>query len=42
VSLYKAGKLRLGSLIEPCGLDDLNEAFDRMRRGEAVRSVIVY
>jgi S-(hydroxymethyl)glutathione dehydrogenase / alcohol dehydrogenase len=42
VSLYKAGKVRLGSLIEPCGLDDLNEAFDRMRRGEAVRSVIVY
>jgi S-(hydroxymethyl)glutathione dehydrogenase / alcohol dehydrogenase len=42
VSLYTAGKLRLGSLVEPCALDDVNAAFDRMRRGEAVRSVIVY
>jgi S-(hydroxymethyl)glutathione dehydrogenase / alcohol dehydrogenase len=42
VSLYTAGKLRLDRLIEPCALDDLNDAFDRMRRGEAVRPVIVY
>jgi Zn-dependent alcohol dehydrogenase len=42
ISLYRAGRLRLGSLIERCALDDVNAAFDRMRRGEAVRSVIVY
>jgi len=42
VSLYRAGRLRLDPLIERCGLDDVNAAFDRIRRGEAVRSVIVY
>jgi Zn-dependent alcohol dehydrogenase len=42
VSLYRAGRLRLDPLIERCGLDDINTAFERIRRGEAVRSVIVY
>ena len=42
VSLYRSGRLRLDPLIETCALDDVNEAFDRIRRGEAVRSVIVY
>jgi Zn-dependent alcohol dehydrogenase len=42
VSLYRSGRLRLDPLVEPCALDDVNAAFDRMRRGEAVRSVIVY
>jgi Zn-dependent alcohol dehydrogenase len=42
VSLYRSGRLRLDPLIETCALDDINVAFDRIRRGEAVRSVIVY
>jgi S-(hydroxymethyl)glutathione dehydrogenase/alcohol dehydrogenase len=42
VSLYRSGRLRLDPLIETCALDGVNDALDRMRRGEAVRSVIVY
>jgi S-(hydroxymethyl)glutathione dehydrogenase/alcohol dehydrogenase len=42
VDLYRSGRLALAPLVETCGLDDINEAFDRLRRGEAVRSVIVY
>jgi Zn-dependent alcohol dehydrogenase len=42
VSLYRSGRLRLDPLIETCTLDDINAAFDRIRDGEAVRSVIVY
>ncbi|HYX83740.1 MAG TPA: alcohol dehydrogenase catalytic domain-containing protein [Gaiellales bacterium] len=42
VALYRAGRLRLEPLIETCGLEDVNAAFERMRRGEAARSVIVY
>jgi S-(hydroxymethyl)glutathione dehydrogenase / alcohol dehydrogenase len=42
VSLYASGRLRLDPLIETCSLGDVNDAFERMRRGEAVRSVIVY
>jgi S-(hydroxymethyl)glutathione dehydrogenase / alcohol dehydrogenase len=42
VSLYRSGRLRLDPLIETCTLDDINVAFERIRRGEAVRSVIVY
>ncbi len=42
VSLYRSGRLRLDPLIETCALDDINAALDRMRRGEATRSVIVY
>lgn len=39
---YRAGELQLGQVVERIALDDINEAFDRIRRGEAVRSVIVY
>jgi Zn-dependent alcohol dehydrogenase len=42
VDLYRDGRLRLEPLITPCGLDDVNDAFARMRAGETARSVIVY
>jgi S-(hydroxymethyl)glutathione dehydrogenase / alcohol dehydrogenase len=42
VELYRAGSLRLDSLITPCTLDDVNDAFRRMEVGETARSVIVY
>ncbi len=42
VDLYRDGRLRLDSLISTIALDDVNEAFDRMRAGEGARSVIVY
>jgi Zn-dependent alcohol dehydrogenase len=43
VDLYRAGKLRLDALISvTCGLDEINEAFTRMDRGEGARTIIVY
>jgi S-(hydroxymethyl)glutathione dehydrogenase/alcohol dehydrogenase len=42
VDLYRAGRIRLAPLVATCGLDDVNDAFDRMRHGDATRSVIVY
>ena len=42
VELYREGRLRLEPLITTCGLDDVNDAFARMRAGETARSVIVY
>ena len=42
VDLYRDGRLRLDPLISTIALDDVNEAFDRMRAGEGARSVIVY
>jgi NDMA-dependent alcohol dehydrogenase len=42
IELYRDGRLRLDPLIATCTLDDVNEAFGRMERGEAARSVIVY
>jgi S-(hydroxymethyl)glutathione dehydrogenase/alcohol dehydrogenase len=42
VDLYREGRLRLDSLITPCGLEDVNRAFARMEAGETARSVIVY
>jgi S-(hydroxymethyl)glutathione dehydrogenase / alcohol dehydrogenase len=42
VELYRDGRLRLEPLITTCGLDDVNDAFARMRAGETARSVIVY
>jgi len=43
VELYRAGKLRLDPLISvTCGLDEINEAFARMDRGEGARTVILY
>ena len=41
--LYLAGKLPVDELISHrIGLEDVNEAFDAMRRGERARSVIVF
>ncbi|MDQ6730609.1 MAG: Zn-dependent alcohol dehydrogenase [Actinomycetota bacterium] len=42
VELYRDGRLRLEPLITTCGLDDVNDAFARMRAGQTARSVIVY
>jgi len=42
IDLYRDGRLRLDPLIATCTLDDVNDAFGRMERGEAARSVIVY
>jgi NDMA-dependent alcohol dehydrogenase len=42
IELYRDGRLRLEPLITTCGLDDVNDAFERMQAGETARSVIVY
>jgi Zn-dependent alcohol dehydrogenase len=43
LDLYRAGRLKLDPLIgATCGLDDVNEAFDRMAAGEIARTVIRY
>jgi len=42
VDLYLQGRLELDSFVsETIGLDDVEEAFDRMERGEVLRSVVV-
>src|SRR5450631_1877440 len=42
VDLYLQGRLDLDSFVsETIGLDDVEEAFDRMQRGEVLRSVVV-
>jgi len=42
VDLYQRGKLDLdGFVSETIGLDDIEHAFDRMQRGEVLRSVVV-
>ena len=42
VDLYLQGRLDLDSFVsETIGLDDVEEAFDRMERGEVLRSVVV-
>ena len=43
VDFYLDGRLRLDEMISSrIGLDEVNGAFDRMRRGEAARQVIVF
>ena len=43
VDFYLDGRLRLDEMISSrIGLDEVNEAFDRMRKGEAARQVIVF
>jgi S-(hydroxymethyl)glutathione dehydrogenase / alcohol dehydrogenase len=43
VDFYLDGRLRLDEMISArIGLDEVNGAFDRMRRGEAARQVIVF
>lgn len=43
LDLYRSGRLRLGALVgATCGLEEINEAFARMERGEGGRTVILY
>ena len=42
VDLYRDGKLRIDLLVEPCTLDEVNEAFAAIEAGTAARRVIVY
>jgi S-(hydroxymethyl)glutathione dehydrogenase/alcohol dehydrogenase len=43
VDFYLDGRLRLDEMIsQRIGLSDINAAFDRMRRGEAARQVVVW
>lgn len=43
VDFYLDGRLRLDEMISSrIGLDEINAAFDRMRKGEAARQVIVF
>jgi len=43
VDFYLDGRLRLDEMISSCiPLEDVNDAFDRMRRGEAARQVVVF
>ena len=42
LELYRDGALRIDPLVRRIGLDDINGAFDLIRSGDAVRSVIVY
>lgn len=42
IDLYRSGELRMDSIVQRIKLDDINDAFDAIRRGEAIRSVIVY
>jgi S-(hydroxymethyl)glutathione dehydrogenase/alcohol dehydrogenase len=43
VDFYLDGRLHLDEMISArLGLDEVNEAFDRMRKGEAARQVIVF
>jgi S-(hydroxymethyl)mycothiol dehydrogenase len=42
VDLYLRGKLDLdGFVSETIGIDDVEHAFDKMHRGEVLRSVVV-
>jgi S-(hydroxymethyl)glutathione dehydrogenase/alcohol dehydrogenase len=42
LALYGDGALRLDPLVRRIALDDINAAFDEIRTGDAVRSVVVY
>jgi Zn-dependent alcohol dehydrogenase len=42
VDLYRAGRIRLGAITEPIGLQDVNRAFDALRSGRAGRAVVVF
>jgi len=43
IELYRSGELLLDPMVtRTCALDEVNEAFDAMRRGEGARTVIVY
>ena len=43
VDLYRQGRLDLDAFVsEEIGLDDVEEAFDKMHRGEVLRSVVIF
>lgn len=42
VDLYRTGELQMDAIVQRIALDDINAAFDGIRRGDAIRSVIVY
>ena len=43
IALYRAGRLPVDRLMTgTLKLDEINEGFDRLHRGEAVRQVIVF
>lgn len=43
VDLYRRGLLRLDALVSrTCGIEDINDAFSRMERGEVARTLVVY
>jgi Zn-dependent alcohol dehydrogenase len=42
VDLYRAGRIRLGTMLEPIALRDINRAFDQLRAGRAGRAVVVF
>ena len=42
IELYRAGRIRLGAMTDPIGLQDINRAFDMLRAGRAGRSVVMF
>ena len=43
IELYRQGRFNLDEMVtRHCRLDDLMEAFDLMKRGEVIRSVVIY
>jgi S-(hydroxymethyl)glutathione dehydrogenase/alcohol dehydrogenase len=42
LDLYRDGRLRLDALVSPCTLDEVNDAFGSMERGEVARKVVVF
>jgi S-(hydroxymethyl)glutathione dehydrogenase / alcohol dehydrogenase len=43
VDLYRRGELRLDAMVSrTCGIEEINDAFDRMERGEVARTIVVY
>lgn len=43
IALYRAGKLPVDRLLSRTfALDDINDGFDRLARGEAIRQVVVF
>ena len=42
ISLYRQGRLPIDKLIgRQVGLDGLNEGFDRLQKGEAIRQICI-
>jgi S-(hydroxymethyl)glutathione dehydrogenase/alcohol dehydrogenase len=43
VDLYMNGRLKLDEMVSArIGLDEVNEGYERLKRGEVARSVIVF